>query len=139
MISHEYLFQCMNPDCFEGTNIGFVFSSKLPICPKCNSRPPHVATAVRMHFIYRDKTGNLLGYLNRKYKVACGMQLQISPYEGMSDVMDVVNCPQCVKSDIYKAAWSPDPRDPLSYFRDPNLTDEDIEQLLKGNENGGTP
>lgn len=135
----EYLFQCMNPECFENNNVGYVFSSILPICPKCNARPPYVGTAVILHFLYKDNKGSMLGYMGHKYTIACGKKFTCTPYEGMTNSLEAANCPSCKNSEIYKAAWSPNPNDPLSYFRDPNLTQEQILELLKGQNNGGTP
>lgn len=135
-MSNTYLFQCMNPDCSDTGRLGYVFEGTIPICPKCDSRPPYVGTAVIMHFLYGDKTGNVVGYMNRKFRVACGGSHIPTPYNATTTCMDVVNCPKCRKSEVYKAAWVPNADDPTSYFRNPNLTEEEMLQLLKGKDNG---
>ncbi len=134
--NQTFLFQCMNPDCNENGGIGYNFEGKFPICPKCNSRPPFVGTAVIMHFLYGDKTGNVVGYMNKKFRVACGASHTPTPYNATTTCMDVVNCPRCRQSEVFKLSWRPNQDDPLSYFRNPNLTEEDILQLLKGQDNG---
>ena len=128
-----YYFQCMNPDCFE-TGIGYIFESKFPVCPKCGNKPPHVGTAVVMHFLYFHDKGTFRGYMNRKLSIACGANQVPTPYSASTLEMSLVTCPKCRQSEVFKAAWRPKPDDPMSYFQDPNLTDEEREQLLKSME-----
>lgn len=114
-----YLFQCMNPDCFDESGT-YVFESKKPICPKCSGVPPEVGTVVLIHFAYYDKTGVQRGYRNRKFRVACNSMLPIGPWNCNSSFIGAVNCPSCKQSEIYKALWIPDPNNPATFFQDPN-------------------
>jgi hypothetical protein len=117
-----YLFQCMNPDCFDASGT-FTFESKKPICPQCKGIPPDIGTVALIHFGYYDKTGQLKGFKGRKFRIACGGHFTIGPWHSISSYLYAVNCPRCKESEIYKALWEPDPDNPASYFAVPEEKD----------------
>lgn len=114
----------MNPDCI-GNQGAYIFDSKLPQCDKCGNGPPNIATVVVMHYAYYNPKGHMKGYQGRKIAIACGSRVPVSPYNCHTDNIDIVNCPACYKSEIFKKVWSPMPDNLLSYYNDPNLSEED--------------
>lgn len=123
------LFQCQNSDCSGGNGLSYIFDSTIPVCPKCGAKPPNIGTVVHMHLAYYDKTGPLMGYQNKKVKVACGAKNYADPFNCITDYIPLINCPQCLKSEAYKQLWYPDLNDLRSYYNSPHLTADEKEKL----------
>ena len=117
------LFQCVNPDCLASEG-AYVFNAKLPICDKCGAKPPLIGTVVIMHYAHYHSQGNLKGYMGKKARIACSSRAPASPFNCYTNYFPLVNCPDCIKTDAYKAVWSPDPENPMDYFNDPNIVPE---------------
>lgn len=126
------LFQCHNPDCSGSETSTYVFENKYPICPKCQAGIPDVTTVVMVHLLYYSKTGQLRGSKGRKVAVACNTVVYSDPFNSLSVDPTCTTCPACLNSDAYKQIWMPNPNEPASFFKDPNMTTEDIENIMKG-------
>lgn len=123
------LFQCNNDACYEVNEQGlptsiYIFENTVPVCLKCKSKPPVVGSATILHFAYYAETGNLQGYKGRKVAIACQPLRGADPFNCMTPLPYLVNCPKCKKTQAYKDRWIPDPNNLMDYFNNPNTEEQ---------------
>lgn len=113
MPAEPVLMRCLVCSAKKNARIDFEGDINVQRCPACGATGhPFISPIVRVHLIYEDPAGPIIGYAGVRFRCACDpakiMTAAMAHKEAMSGEAAAVNCSKCKQTEPWKdldAQW----------------------------------